>query len=375
MVNKKAGSYMLEVMVSTLIVVLTIFSLYGCVTKSSNIITNQGVQDNSNILVQINQELTKLDLGEGFSFQESYLGDKYDSFVYDDAKWSRTKEISFVENEYVFLFSKGSDNIALFDRNVPQKYVEFERPDIQECKDRACICYVSDLELWHVDEPNGKKILELEEINNNLIKLENPNCISASNQNSEFVDSRGYLDSHLYFDSKFNDLGISTKRPISLEVFSLLYFDVLSETENNIYFFNQFNNLPNKKISERLFFEQYWNGGLVLGGYGYSRTNSIENGFDEKPEQIYLTKYHNDLREYSNYVGVTISSLYSMDKATLETMSDKKIFIEMNSLLKKFKPYNLDSPSMVKEYYSRTIEFNPYHFLDLFGVANTYEKL
>ena len=362
--NKKGFELLWEHMVSILIVVILLYFLFTQGSLYARQTTKTEFVNNVMMLSQIEQKLVDLDLNKGISFKEEFLGEYYDVDVYSNAEWLRTDEISFLENEYILFFSKGRGDIRLTDKTT-NSYIYFIRPELPSCYDRACICYVDDLKLWDIIKENNEPKLNL--LDENVfegISLNEPYCITAPNQNSQFIDGRGKLEYFQQVTSEFKSN--VNKYPLSLEILSLKAFHIL---DNDDYFFKQFSKIHNEQITQRLQFEQFWTGGLVLGGFGASSLHSIEYGFDKWPVQIYLTKYNLQDKKYSNFIGVTINSLYSANKDFLDSIIDERAFELIVVYFRDFKPLNQFGQSEVKEYYSKSSDFNPWHFVKPFESA------
>jgi hypothetical protein len=231
---------------------------------------------------------------------------------------SLTKENSFTsstaftiyETELFYFFSSGNQNIQLvFNSNDEFKrtdaiapflknnhiFFEFQRPDVPACKDDACVCYCNDGPYWLPSEDLPVGLYPQKILLGEIYTCLEPLCYGFDEKNIIFGNRAGeelYVEEILVLIEEKNDV----KRgfiPQSMDIVTLIqgdllkyYFSINSILESDSDFlFNQntkgTNNYNQKEqdetIARFLASSLTWEGGVVIGGMGYSKNSRQAN--------------------------------------------------------------------------------------------------
>ena len=192
-------------------------------------------------------------------------------------------QIVRLETTDLFLFfSKGADPIKI--EYIPKSgnaktegdFI-FKRPDVNECKDKACICYSSDAQLWQYKDispylfPFQLYVSKGADIN----EWEDPNikCVEASNPNAIFANSRGQDSQFINYDSQL--LPLEVPMALQTRVNNTIRYIFLEDAEGYISQSQKANYYrENMIVRRKLLKEDYmWTGGVAIGGMGLTQTS------------------------------------------------------------------------------------------------------
>lgn len=229
---------------------------------------DQGKVDNSKRLT---------DFGQTISDLSSSSADNFSYFL------------RLSEKDVFLFFSEGNGPIYLETSQKPTNYLSFARPDLPECKDRACICHCTEGPFWRKDVTDTVKAGLVPK--NLFLNIGNPSSGGAFSckpikcignpvpKDAQFGNSRGFVSDSKYFDLIWdavdlaNDKARETYYPIPFDIVILSQND--DAKQHNLFFSTAFgadyNNKKQDKDYVKLLVNDYkWDGGVVIGGMGYA---------------------------------------------------------------------------------------------------------
>ena len=181
------------VLVSVIMSILIIAIIAGGCAKVANVANKlqEPTIQNEDLLKTFASSLGTLNTNKGqVIIEERYPSTEKE--IYSKTKYSEFN-IVMEKHEFFFFFSKGTQDISLT-TNSKGKFI-FKRPANYECEDRACICYVENLELWNLKlEGTDKEIIVNEELDEGLHLEDEINCVSVPNANTVFVSNIGFIN-------------------------------------------------------------------------------------------------------------------------------------------------------------------------------------
>lgn len=208
--------------------------------------------------------------------------------------------LSLSENELILYYSAGQDPIRLLytgSNTQDNGHLIFERPQNNECDNKACVCYCYQGPFWRSieDKPylEARRLFTREDEDAYGWLCTHMVCEATEDEFIVFTNSRGqdtqYVQDAVDF-SKQNDY-----QAIPLQIPLLLQGEYKGE---DIYFANQ-----KKEHVEYLQQSYNWDGGVVLGGYAYSSTKRLRKRQEFDAPIVQLT-VETDTKEH--VVGVCL---------------------------------------------------------------------
>ena len=260
--NEKRGSAGIPLGI-LLSLVLIAMLLVGCVNMiRDNPLLSKKNLDNSEKLVSFNSYIQ--DIGETTSPE------------------TKSQIVRLETTDLFLFFSKGADPIKI--EYTPKKTgvstegdFIFKRPDVEECKDKACICYSSDAQLWQYKDisPYLFPFRLYVSKGNDINEWEDPNinCVEASNPNAIFVNSRGQDSQFIDYDSQL--LPLEVPMALQTKVNNTIRYIFLEDAEGYISQSQKANYYrENMIVRRKLLKEDYvWKGGVAIGGMGLAQTS------------------------------------------------------------------------------------------------------
>ena len=269
----------------------------------------------------------------------------------EDGEANQSLSLRLNTKELFLFYSTGNKDIVLSDKGSGESdethNIIFKRPQVDECKNKACVCYCSQGQLWNriKDEPYIKisslfEKTESYEETNYTYECFNPTCQKVSKETTIFANARGteeFNEQREDLVDDYNDGGKTNLHddeyfPIPLDIVSLLALpDVVDD--GNIFFsgsagddYNRYE--QNDYLDEIDSF--YWRGaeGIVIGGLGYAKTKS-----DEKNKRLVAPIANIKFQKpyNGNTIGICLNMPTCLTKEYLDILSKKEDSIETKS--------------------------------------------
>jgi hypothetical protein len=341
--NQKAQSSLTKTIVSLIVSFVLIGSIFSGCTSSYRAAKQQSekVQDKSYILNDINKVLTDLASGNGIYLKTVMdQGWKTDDWIkeLESAKYGSSSNIQTLsKGEFILFFSSGNKDILLTQN---AKNITFKRPQVNECYDRACTCYVKNLNLWYVETSSNELQLKLylDKIENGIDLGSDVKCVAVPNTNTNFLSSSGYIK-HFKYPIINN---IKSQVIVPLSIISTKYFNVLDPIKEQTYFFNQFNVNTLRDINHlATLLNLKWENGVVIGDFYSSNKHSVES-LIPYPEivTINLIKLNTSSLKYPLQYNdaIVVSLLWHLPPFTQTQLDDLNKQYEMQ-ILKENNPF------------------------------------
>lgn len=202
-----------------------------------------------------------------------------------------TRKLILKENELVMFFSAGTEPIKLVytgSNTADNGHFIFRRPQDVACTDQACVCYCFQGPFWRVTEEDPflepRRLFMNENLTGSGWQCTQMTCKAVDDSNIQFINSRGY-------DAGYVNQGVDNYKdgyyqPVELDIPTFLQGEYKGK---DLFFKDGFwkkvstrlkktvfvdpNLQVQKKNQIRYLLENYqWQGGVVLGAYGYSPT-------------------------------------------------------------------------------------------------------
>ena len=222
-------------------------------------------------------------------------------------------------NEPIILtYLPGASKFADKKTNPNGDYI-FERPDVPECKDKACICYSSGAKFWRQTE-NLPYITSVD-LQTSFSDKKNPwsdnliKCVSAPNPRTIFANSRGWDADFIKFKARLSPLEIPVSLQSSVvEMMNYIFTPVVLMHPGGTF---STPSTPSTTFGQalttrRIFLKTnyYWKGGVVIGGMGVAQNKK------EREEHILSVPLFNitfEKMKGTNVVGLCLQPkcLYS----------------------------------------------------------------
>ena len=232
--------------------------------------------------------------------------------------------VRLTDEDMFMFFSAGREPIYLVHEEIPQHYYVFERPDVDECKDRACICLCKDGPFWGNDLTETKatgltqknifeNIGQPSSASNGGLPCMQVTCVGDPiPKETIFGNSRGERRDFVYFQEihdavdKSNKDGRQIYYPIPLDILILINDD--DAKQHDIFFSTVVGKNYNYEEQEssyvNLLIRDYaWDGGVIIGGMGYADEKHAKKKELIPPKVVFRFEKHIGI---NNVLGVCI---------------------------------------------------------------------
>lgn len=248
-------------------------------------------------------------------------------------EYARTNEFILHSTELYMFFSAGGKP-AYLTRKGNDHYLKFERPQVPECENTACVCYCPlKNPLWTPsdEEPYLKptQVFIIEDKAENGFSCTAPQCKQVGDDIENIVyfgNSRG--KDQAYFDLVDTQVDEGDERdifqPIPMDI-SLLIQNEVKDEGNFLFSTNPGDDYHKWEQDDdfvQLLVEEYvWENGVVIGGTGFSKDKDMRNDHRLQGPPITLRMQTTELQP--GIIGVCLHEDCLFEQATKELVEEQ----------------------------------------------------